>query len=181
MKKYYDNLYDIEKSKKDLQKLVIDSNLETNKKPNCLKEFVNLIKKNVIDKKVRYSTFAIISFNIFPNIAGQAFTDTYTYDVFTDLGRPELGADINFYSGFIVVIGSILAFSLMNSIGRKTIFIVGNLTLAVSMWLMSLSFYLKNMNLVFVSFGMANFSIYFGFLGIYYVYVNELGEPFVVG
>ena len=69
----------------------------------------------------------------------------------------------------------------MDVIGRKNIFVFGSLGLIISMWIMSLSFFLNNSTLAFVSFVLANFSIYFGNLGIYYVYVNELGEPFIVG
>lgn len=134
-----------------------------------------------MDKKVRYSSLAILFLNVFPNIAGQAFTDIYTKDVFTQLNMPELGAEVNFYCGFVVLLAASSAFLSMDYLGRKTIFIYGSFSLIVSMLLMSISFYLNDPVLAFYSFCLANFSLYFGNLGIYYVYVNELGEPFIVG
>lgn len=181
MKKYYDDIIDIEKTKNELQKVAIFTSGQSSKSNNPFREFANLIKTNIINKKVRYSSLAVFSFNIWPNIAGQAFTDIYTKDVFNDLNEPELGTEISFYCGFVVLGAAVLAFFTMDHIGRKPMFVYSSMGLMVTMCFMSLSFYLNNKWMAATSFGLANFCIYFGNLGIYYVYVNELGEPFTVG
>jgi hypothetical protein len=120
-------------------------------------------------------------FNIFPNVSGQAFTDNYTSVVFDQIGAKGFGYEVNFYCGFVVLASSISAAVSLDYFGRRPIVMFGCLIMLFSIWLMGIGFYFMSPSMTFISTIGINIAVYYGNLGIYYVYMNEISEPFVMG
>lgn len=114
MKLYYDNCYEIELAKEVHMKLILNRRAQENleEKKWCCHETLALFKDGFMNRKTMYSTMAVFSFDIFPQVAGQVFTDNYTKEVFEKLNMPHTGAEVNFYCGFAVLFAAILALSL---------------------------------------------------------------------
>jgi MFS family permease len=173
LEKYYDSANDIKAAKSEYQTMMANGLAESG--------FFSLLKYNLGNKKTMLSFFAVMLFNIFPNVAGNAFTDNYSSVVFDQIGAKGFGYEVNFYCGFVVLASAILAGLTLDSYGRRNIVISGCLLMIVSNWLMGIGFYYLSPSLVFASTIGVNIASYYGNAGIYYVYMNEISEPFVMG
>ena len=108
---YYDNWYEIGFAKEVLTQLESERRSKQSLKENqpfCYETRV-LFSAGFMNRKTMYSTLAIMTFVVFPNISGQVFSDNYTVQVFDRLKDPKLGDNANFYSGFAVLFASLIS------------------------------------------------------------------------
>ena len=172
---FYDDIYEIEAAEKELEKA-------SSKLDNDDQTFMKMLKYNVFNKKTRFSQLAVIFLNIYTPLSGQAFTDNYSVIVFDKIGGEGFGYEVSFYSGILVVVGGLLALLLVKKIGLRLIWLYGGaFMLLIGMYLLSLGFFMNTTWICQIGIFVCNFSIYFGHIGTYATYVNELAEPFVVG
>lgn len=168
------NKYDIEFEKLQIEEIVKGGEvIETS--------LWELIKFNCIDKRTRYSCLAVLTFNIFPPLAGQAYTDNYSTQIFDLLAGKGFGYTVTFYSGILAFVGGISAVLFVERMGRSTLIIISFMTQIFCLWLMSLSFYFEMAYLAAFGNMLYTYSIYFGTIGVCYIYPNEIAQPFVLG
>lgn len=141
---------------------------------------VSLVKTNICSRDRIYSFLCIVFLNLYAPFTGQVFIESYTTRVFTKFMNAEFAKNVNFYSGFAVILGSITGPLIIQRMKRIT-FMYGNLILAmVSMGFMAVGMYFKLKIVVFVS-NVGYFFFYNVFMGIAFVYPHEVSQPFVVG
>ena len=145
------------------------------------KSLKDLIYKNLINPEQRYAALACILFNFYPPFAGQAYSDVYTTRIFDKLVYDGFGYELTFYSGFAALAGGISIIFCINHVGRVPIIVWSHFGHFVCMYLLALSFYFEwqwfalDVNLFYT------FLLYFGTVGITFVFMNEISEPFTVG
>ena len=141
----------------------------------------DLIYTNLIDPKVRYAALACIMFNLYPPFAGQAYSDVYTTRIFDKLNYVGFGYELTFYSGFAALAGGISILFVINHFGRRPIIVWSFFGQFVCMFLLALSFHFKWIYIASAINLFYTFLLYFGFMGVTFVFMNEIGEPFTVG
>jgi hypothetical protein len=117
----------------------------------------------------------------FTPLSGQVYADNYISSIFDDLVRPGFGYDVNFYSGFVNLFANLLLLILVERMSRMALLIPNLMLTPVAMWAMSLAFYYNWVGLAVAAYMVYCFTLHFKMNGIVYMYLNEVGEPFVVG
>lgn len=87
------------------------------------KSFKDLFYTNLISPRQRYAALAVIMFNFYAPIAGQAYSDSFTTTIFDKLVDKGFGFEVTFYSGFASLIGSTAILFIANKVGRRTIIV----------------------------------------------------------
>jgi hypothetical protein len=122
-----------------------------------------------------------LAFATFTPLSGQTYYDNYISSIFDDLVRPGFGYDVNFYSGFVSVLGIILLLILVERIPRMALLIPNLMLTPLAMWTMALAFYYNWVGLAVAANLVYCFSLECGINGLMFLYLNEVGEPFIVG
>lgn len=96
----------------------------------------------MLNKKTRLSLLAILFYNAYPNISGQAFTDSYSVIAFNKIGGDGFGFEVNFYCGIVVLLSGFLALVLIDKLGRRKIWLYGGAFMQLlGMALLSIGFF----------------------------------------
>ncbi len=82
-------------------------------------------------------------FNVYPPIAGAAFTDSFTTVIFDRLVYEGFGFEVTFYSGFASLLGSTAILFFANRLGRRTIIVWSQFGFFMCMFLLSITVYFQ--------------------------------------
>ena len=114
-------------------------------------------------------------------------TDIFTVDLFKRLSEksitdadPSFGIEVNFYSGIAILILSPLTGLAIECIGRRKYILYGQFSLLIAMLSVVIGFYFGDKWISFTGFIILNSLTYFNWSGLYYTYMNEISEVFVV-
>lgn len=176
MNTFYKNANEIELEKERLE--VMTKTLDHKKTEKSLKDLIYI---NLISRKQRYASLAVIMFNFYPPFAGQAYSDAYTTQIFDQLVYKGFGYEVTFYSGFASLAGGIVMMLCVNRVGRATVIVWTSFGFFICMYLLAVAFY---MNWVWFAFSVQliySFILNMGTIGITFVFMNEIAEPFSVG
>ena len=173
LNKFYKNKQDIELEKNRLENITIQL-----KHKKTEKSFMDLFYTNMLSKRQRFAALAIVMFNVYPAIAGNAYADSFTTTIFDKAVYKGFGYEVTFYGGFAGMLSTAAVLLVANKWGRKTILVWSQFCFCNCMLLLGVCFYFEwkwialCVNFVFIF--LANFDIG-------YVWMNEVGEPFNVG
>ena len=149
--------------------------------------FFKLLKTTFCNKDTKYSQAAVQIYSVFGQVCPACMTDIFTVDLFKRLSEksitdadPSFGIEVNFYSGIAILILSPLTGLAIECIGRRKYILYGQFSLLIAMLSVVIGFYFGDKWISFTGFIILNSLTYFNWSGLYYTYMNEISEVFVV-
>jgi hypothetical protein len=173
LKKYNNNLYDIE-----LEKKILFDRIDKGKH-TLARSFKKLFYMNCWDPAKRVPCLTVILFNSYTCFSGQVYNDTYTTSVFKKLVNEDFGYMMTFYSGIALLVGGTLSVMTVEKFGRLTVIYISWIGQMIAMWWLAYAFYFDHTGIAIGAQVCYSFILYYGST-ITILYCCEISEPFVV-
>lgn len=141
---------------------------------------MNLIKTNICSRDKIYSFLTVQMYVTYTSFSGQTYCDSYSKEVFTKFKDEEFSYEVVFYSGFAVLLGSIVGTVILNRIPRKEFILSAYMLQLISIYLLTIAMYFQWIYIAAACNLTYSFFLYYGLASVF-VFPNEVAQPFIVG
>jgi hypothetical protein len=113
-------------------------------------------------------------------MSGLCFTEFYSTEIYDKLLYKGFGYNLTFWNGIMVFCAGLSIFLFVDKFGRRSIIINGCLIQIGLMYFLTIAFYCQNVWMLMISSMSYTFVVYFSYMGVCFLYANEIAESFNV-
>jgi MFS family permease len=142
--------------------------------------FWKKITNNLCDRRKFWPLITVIAFQMWPTMSGLCFTEFYSTEIYDNLMYKGFGYSLTFWNGIMVFCAGLSIFLFVDKFGRRSIIINGCLIQIGLMYFLTIAFYCQNVWMLMISSMFYTFVVYFSYMGVCFLYANEIAESFNV-